>query len=86
MKPSTGTGKKSILLKIAEKLLQAQQELDALLNSGKVATQDLFEVQKKKILKAIAEIENRIKLKRPKKRLMTLVRRFPWLTSISKKK
>ena len=112
------SGKKSILLRIAEKLLQAQQELDQLavqlalgkaeakdkfeeiktgfrsrvnelkqsisqdkgsndlaalvlkieeldilLSSGKVETRGSFEIQKEKILKAITEIESRIKNK-----------------------
>ena len=39
------------------------EELDALLNSGKVETLLSFELQKKQILNAIIEIENRIKNK-----------------------
>jgi len=118
MNTTTSTTEKSTLVKIAEKLLQAQQELDelavqlalgkaeakdkfeeikhefairvnelkqmistnsrsqevtdllarietldALLNVGKAETPDSFEVQKRKIIEAIGEIEDRIRHK-----------------------
>ncbi len=42
-------------------LVRKIEELEMLLTSGKAETKDLFETQKKKILKAILEIENALK-------------------------